>query len=265
MFCGSCGKQIPEGSGFCPSCGAAAGGGAPRPAASAGPAAGPSAAAAQRAKLEAQFKAGSQDAVKAFMVLLKDPVGGLAKSYALFDEGRALIVGGIYGVVFALVLMLSSLSGGGGGLGMMMMGGVGGGGTAELMAAARAAGYGPSTAKIMFQSLIGGLIFAAVLMGACILVRLVFKGTSKFAGEVYVAGASLLPMAVGTAAVLILGAAGLYRIIPAVLVFALAYMILMLFTGCQKVVGISEGKAALAVPSMLVVTFLVLMLLGGMF
>ncbi|HEY6970937.1 MAG TPA: zinc ribbon domain-containing protein [Candidatus Angelobacter sp.] len=264
MFCGSCGKQIPDGSGFCPSCGAAAGSGAPRPAANAGASTGPSAAAAQRAKIEAQFKAGSQDAIQAFMVLLKDPVGGLAKSYGLFDEGRALMVGGIFGVVFALVLMLAALSGGGGGLGMMM-GGAGGGDTAALIAAARAAGYGPSTAKVMFQALIGGLVFAAVLMGVCVLVRVVFKGTSKLAGEIYTAGACLLPLALGVAVTLILGMVGLYRIIPAVLVFAGAYMILMLFAGFQRIVGISEGKAALAVPCALVIAGLVMGLIGSAF
>jgi len=264
MFCGSCGKQIPEGSGFCPACGAAAGGGAPRPGATAGAAAGPSAAAAQRAKLEAQFKAGSQDAVKAFLMLLKDPVGGLAPSYALFDEGRALMVGGIYGAVFAIVLMLSALVGGGPGLGMLM-GGAGAGVPPEALAAARAAGYLPSTGKIMFQALIGGLIFAAVLMGACVLVRLVFKGTTKLAGEIYIAGASLLPLALGVAVTLVLGMAGLYRIIPAVLVFAVAYMILMLFVGYQRLMGISEGKAALSVPAVLVIAGLIMTLISGAF
>lgn len=265
MFCGSCGKQVPEGSGFCPACGAAAGGGGARPAASAtGAAAGPSAAAAQRAKFEAQFKAGSQDAIQAFLVLLKDPVGGLAKSYALFDEGRALMVGAIFGVVFALVLMLVALVSGGPGLGMLM-GGAGVSVSSADLAAARAAGYLPSTGKIMFQSLIGGLVFAAVLQGACILVRVVFKGTSKMAGEIYTAGASLLPLALGVAATLLLGLVGGYRVIPAVLVFAVAYMIMMLFAGFQKIIGISEGKAALAVPCALVIAGLVMSLISGAF
>ena len=265
MFCGSCGKQVPEGSGFCPGCGAPAGGGAQRPAAAAGPAGGPSAAAAQRAKLEAQFKAGSQDAIKAFMVLLKDPVGGLSKSYALFDEGRALMVGAIFGVVFALVLMLSALVGGSGTGLSMLMGGGGSGITSEQLAAARAAGILPSTGKIMFQALIGGLIFAAVLQGACILVRVVFKGTTKLAGEIYIGGASLLPLALGVAVTLVLGLAGLYRIIPAVLVFAGTYMILMLFAGYQRLMGLSEGKAALSVPSALVIAGLVMSLISGAF
>src|SRR5262247_3351123 len=112
MFCGSCGKQVPEGSGFCPSCGAAAGGGAPRPAATGGASASPSAAAAQRAKLEAQFKAGSQDAINAVKVLLTDPVGGLAKSFGMFDSARAQIVGLIFGVIFVVMILIAQITGG---------------------------------------------------------------------------------------------------------------------------------------------------------
>src|SRR5215470_13352492 len=136
MFCGSYGKQIPDGSGFCPSCGAAAGSGAPRPAANAGATTGPSAAAAQRAKIEAQFKAGSQDAMQAFMVLLKDPVGGLAKSFGMFDPGRAKIVGLMFGGVYAVAATIASVVLFNAIMGMMLMmaggGGMGAAGTPGL-------------------------------------------------------------------------------------------------------------------------------------
>jgi len=268
MFCGSCGKQIPDGSGFCPLCGAAVGGGAPRPAASS--AAGPSAAAAQRAKLEAQFKAGSQDAVQAFMVLLKDPVGGLAKSYAMFDQGRALMVGGIFGVVFALVAMLGTLNMGGM-LSMSMFGAGGGAAGAEAAAlaamarAARAMGAGsdfggPSQFSIMIRALVAGLVFAAALIGACALARIIFKGTSQIAGEIYTAGASLLPLAAAVLLGLLLGALGLYQIIPLVSIFALTWTILMLNSGCLKILGISDSKASLAVPVILVIAMLAMSL-----
>jgi hypothetical protein len=270
MFCGNCGKQVPEGSGFCPGCGAAAGGSS-QPAAGA---AGAPAAGAQRAKIEAQLKAGSQDAVQAFMILLKDPVGGLAKSYALFDQGRALIVGGIFAVVFALATMLSVLNFGG----MISMGLLGGGGGAGMAAAsaeaqaaaamARALGStggfpgAPSEFSIMMKALFGGLVFAAVLIGACVLARIIFKGTSQLAGEVYTAGASLLPMAVAVLLGLLLWAIGLPGVIPLVGIFALAWTILMLNSGCQKIIGISDSKSSLAVPLILVIAALAMSLLG---
>lgn len=273
MFCGSCGKQVPEGSGFCPACGASAGGGAPRPAAPAGAAAGPPAAAAQRAKLEAQFKAGSQDAVQAFMVLLKDPVGGLAKSYALFDQGRALIVGAIFAAVFAIATMLAPLGFGG----MMALGvlGGGGGGAAGAAEAARAIALArslggelpgmPNQFSIMMKALVAGLVFAAALIGACVLARIIFKGTSQLAGEVYTAGASLLPLAIAVLLGLVLGAAGLYQVIAWIGMFALVWTILMLNAGCLKIMGISDSKASIAVPMIIVIAAVASMLVRGGF
>lgn len=254
MFCGSCGKQIPDGSTFCPACGAAAAGGAQPGAAATGASAGPSAAAAQRAKIEAQLKAGSQDAIQALKVLVMDPVGGLAKSYKIFDSSRALIVGAMFAGVFAIAAMIASLRG----AGMMMgvMGGMGGGSmTAEQAEALARFGYTPpSTIKIMFGALIGAVVFAAVLIGVCALVRIVFKGTSDFAGDIYTAGASLLPWTVYLLIATILGALNL-EILIIVGIFALTYSILMLYTGCIQIANISQAKAALAVPIMLVISF----------
>jgi len=271
MFCGSCGKQIPDGSGFCPSCGAAAGGGAPRPAATGAPAAGPSAAAAQRAKLEAQFKAGSADAVAAIKILLTDPVGGLAKSYALFDQGRALMVGAIFAGAFAVVVMLCALGMGG----LAALGPLSGGGAeaAAAMAVAKLSSAlgglgnvgGPSTASLMLRFLVLGAVFAAALIGACVLVRIIFKGTSQFAGEIYLAGVSLLPMTIATLLGILLGAVSLYGIISFVSIFALVWMILMLNSGCLKILGISEAKAAFAVPCIFVICTLAVRLVSGAF
>lgn len=266
MFCGNCGKQVPEGSGFCPSCGAAAGAGG----ASAATGGAPVAAGAQRAKIEAQLKSGSQDAVQAFMILLKDPVGGIAKSYALFDQGRALIVGGIFAVVFALAAMLSVLNAGG----MMVIGVFGGGGggaaaiAAEAMSKAREMGVdlsqfpgAPSQFSIMMKAFVAALVFAAALIGACALARIIFKGTSQIAGEVYTAGASLLPMAVATLLGMLFFSLGLYGIIPLVGIFGLAWMVLMLNSGCLKIMGISDSKASLAVPVILVIGALAMSLI----
>lgn len=255
MFCGSCGKQIPDGSGFCPMCGAAAAGGAQPGAAATGASAGPSAAAAQRAKIEAQLKAGSQDALEALKILVLDPVGGLAKSYKIFDSGRALMVGGIFGGVFAIAAMIASLRGAG--MMMGMMGGMGGGGSMTAEQAEALARIGitpPSTIKIMFGALLGALVFAAVLTGVCALVRIVFKGASDFAGDIYTAGASLLPWTVYLLIATILGALNI-EILLIVGIFALTYSVLMLYTGCLQIANISQAKSALAVPIMLIVSF----------
>lgn len=258
MFCGNCGKQIPDGSGFCPSCGAAAGSGA-NPTASAGAGGGPSAAAAQRARIEAQLKAGSQDAVQALKVLAMDPVGGLPKSYKLFDEGRAMIVGGIFAVVFALCMMLAASRGASAlFMGIGMGGGAGAGMTPEQMQILAQNGFAPpSTFSIMMKALLAGLVFAAALIGSAALARIIFKGTSQIAGDVYTAGASLLPLSIFMLVALALGI-GNYQIIALVMVFALCYTVLMLYNGFSRIAGISDGKAALAVPIVLVISMFVL-------
>lgn len=258
MFCGNCGKQIPDGSGFCPSCGAAAGA-AGSAGASTNPGA-PSAAAAQRAKIEAQLKAGSQDAMQALKVLAMDPVGGLPKSFQLFDEGRALVVGLIFGAIFALAMMLAAARGASG----LMFLGEGMGATAnpgdltpaQIEAMARNGFAPPSTFTIMMKALLAGAIFAAALMGSAILAKIVFKGTSKTAADVYTAGASLLPLSIFMLVALALGV-GNYQIIALVMVFALCYTVLMLYNGLGKIAGISDGKAALAVPIVLVISMFV--------
>jgi zinc-ribbon domain len=261
MFCGSCGKQVPDGATTCPFCGAAIPVSTPNPSSSTVSTGGgvtPSPAAAQRAKIEAQIKAGSQDALEAIKVLAKDPVGGLGESFKLFDEKRALIVGAIFGGVFAVAMMLAALRGAGMLLpGMGMMGGMGGGSslTPEQIAAMAQFGYHPpSTISIMLKALLGGAIFAAVLMGTCAGARMVFKGASSLAGDIYMAGASLLPWTVFLVIATILGGAN-FEINAIVMLFALTYSILMLYSGFLNVGSISEGKAALAVPIMLGISF----------
>lgn len=239
MFCGSCGKQIPDGSGFCPSCGAAAGGGA-QPAATGG--SGPSAAAAQRAKIEAQLKAGSQDAIAAVKMLLTDPVGGLAKSFASFDAARAQIVGAIFGGVFALAAtiaasMMTSLIMGmaagmmGGGLGMMGGGGFGTGVPFSVYI------------RVFFLDVIQ---FVGLVVG-CLVTRMIFKSAGSLASDIYVSGACLLPAGLGILAGALLGNISFVLFGLAVL-FGGCYCLLMLYSGCLNIGKLSEAKASLSVP-----------------
>ena len=254
MFCGSCGKQMPDGSGFCPSCGAAAGSGAAQPGAAA-TGAGPSAAAAQRAKIEAQLKAGSQDAMAAFMVLLKDPVGGIAKSFGMFNGGQAKMVGGIFGAVYAvaatigafllfnaLIGLFAMLSGG---MGMGMGGGI------------------PASAKfeMIIKMFFIYLVQAAALMVGCLATRMIFKGEGDLGSDMYIGGSCLLPGAAGVLVGAILSYISFWLlIIP--YIFAGCYTIMMLYSGATKISKLPDVKAALSVPVVLCiaggVTYIVL-------
>lgn len=260
MFCGSCGKQIPDGSSFCPACGAAAAGGAQPGAAATGASAGPSAAAAQRAKIEAQLKAGSQDAMAAFMVVLKDPVGGLQKSFAMFDTARAQIVGGIFGGVYAVaatigaVLLFNSIMGM---VGAIMGGGMGFG--------AGAPGFGAGvTFGIIIRMFFIYLLQAAALMVGCLATRMIFKGEGNLASDIYVGGACLLPGAAGVLAGALLGYISFYLLLLPY-IFAGCYTILMLYSGATKINKLPDIKAALSVPIVLCiaggVTYIVLRVL----
>lgn len=258
MFCGSCGKQIPDGSGFCPMCGAATAGGAQPGAAATGASAGPSAAAAQRAKIEAQLKAGSQDAMAAFMVVLKDPVGGLQQSFAMFDTARAQIVGGIFGAVYAVaatigaVLLFNSIMGM---VGMMMGGGMGMG--------AGTPGFGV-TFGIIVRMFFIYLVQAAALMVGCLATRMIFKGEGTLASDIYIGGACLLPGAAGVLAGALLGYISFYLLLLPY-IFAACYTILMLYSGATKINKLPDIKAALSVPIVLCiaggVTYIVLRVL----
>lgn len=237
MFCGSCGKQVPEGSGFCPACGAAAGGGAPGQAATPGAGGGPSAAAAQRARLEAQFKAGSQDAVNAVKVLLTDPVGGLAKSFSMFDSSRAQIVGGIFGAVYALAATIAFSI-----MGSLIMG---------FAAAANPMAMGMGGFSVPFSVYVKIFVafvgeFVGLVVG-CLLVRTIFKGAGDLASDIYMSGASFLPVGLGLLAGSLLGQVH-FSLALVCLVFGGSYAVLMLNAGCSKINKLSDGMSALGVP-----------------
>jgi hypothetical protein len=128
----------------------------------------------------------------------------------------------------------------------------------------------------IIKAFLQGLGFAATLIVACALARIVFRGNGQLAGDFYIAGVSLLPLAAIFLVGLVLGpdigsprsdVAGrtTYTVLvwkDAVLkvgtVFALAYSTLLLYTGYSKIAGIAEEKAALAVSSVLAVSLLVL-------
>lgn len=248
MFCGNCGKQVPDGSGFCPACGTAVGSGGSQPSATVVGAGGtPSAAAAQRAKIEAQLKAGSQDAVQAFMVLLKDPVGGLAKSFSIFDADRAQVVGGMFGLAFAIcfTVFCSVVFDKIAGLMVMMSGGMG-----SALSGPPSLGVG----QILKFFIIGAIYFVAMVLG-CLVARIILKAETSLPAEIYVSGASLLPATVLLLASLILlnlGSLGLYLFVGAE-IFAGCYTVLMLYAGFSHIGKLPEGKASFAVPVSLLI------------
>jgi len=182
-------------------------------------------------------KARSRDAWQGIKLFAKSPVGGLPESFALFDDRRAIQVGIAFAVLYEAALFL-------GGLIFRSK--------AEAMLGAWLP-IGELTATQMFKLLVLGLVPFASLVGAGALARQIFRGTGRFSGDVYTAGAVLLPSGVLVLAAALLGAANV-EVILVLAVFALTYQILMLYAGCSRIGGVSEAGAAPAVPIILLVS-----------
>ena len=112
---------------------------------------------------------------------------------------------------------------------------------------------GELTAGQMFKVIFLGLVPFASLIGACALARGIFRGKGRFAGDVYTAGAVLLPSGFLVLVASLLGAAN-FEVIMILLLFALTYSILILYSGCSRIGSISEAGAAPAVPIILLLS-----------
>jgi hypothetical protein len=243
MFCLNCGQEIPNTAQWCPACGtqvtvrppvATSGGGTSGTETATAPAPAP---VSLSKHIGDEVKARSKDAWAGIKLFARSPVGGLPQSYANFEPARAMQVG----VAFAIIYELSFF------LGMYMM--------ASRAAGIFGIGIRVSDASVgdLLKLILVGLVPFASLVGAGVLARKMFHGTGVFAGDVYTAGASLLPLGLAVLVTAILGAAN-FEVIVVLFVFALSYNILMLYSGCSRIAGIPEAGAAPAVPVMLIVS-----------
>jgi hypothetical protein len=193
----------------------------------------------------------------AFMVLLKDPVGGIAKSFGMFNAGQAKMVGGIFGAVYAVAatigafLLFNSIMGL---VGMMMGGGMG------MGMGGPGIGFGDKLGIIIRMFFIY-LVQAAALMVGCLATRMIFKGEGDLGSDIYIGGSCLLPGAAGVLAGAILSYISFWLLILPY-IFAGCYTIMMLYSGATKISKLPDVKAALSVPIVLCiaggVTYIVL-------
>lgn len=242
MFCTQCGKQVPEGAVACASCGApsrAAVGGAPvgmAPAA-AGPAGtvmapAPVPGAQVGQQVRDQVVTSSRDAARALRALAIDPVSGLPAAYSELGEravgaGVALCLFFAVGTAIGLNLAVKKIP-----FASMLGSGLGGASFVKLAIAA--------------------LIVPSALAIACFALRKVLAAPAGIGADIFTAGAALAPLG---AATLISGLIGIANgeVIALLMLCALTYLVLMLYTGLTRAGGLRERAAAPAVPIVIVV------------
>jgi len=216
----SCGRALAETLRFCDGCGAVP------------PGASPPIPLSQQ--LTSEVRARSLDAWQGVKLFAKSPVGGLPDSFALLDDSRAIQVGIVFAIVYEFALFLGAF-------------------VLKSKAAELLGGFLPIrdlTAAQLFKFLVLGLVPFVSLIGACAIARTVFHGSGRVAGDVYTSGAALLPFGFFVLAATLLGVAN-FEVVLILMLFALTYSILILYAGCARIGGLSEGGAALAVPIVL--------------
>jgi hypothetical protein len=233
MFCRNCGQPVPDESAFCAKCGTSI---APSTSASSSGTA-TAAAPAPSKIIGREVKERTKDAWKGIKLFAQSPVGGLKASFDMLEPSRALSIGLIFGLLYEVFLFW----------GLYRIA------DNAALAEGMRLPIGEMTAKQMLQIAFVGVIPFLTLAAAGGIARKIFRGQGSIPGDVYTAGASLLPIGIFVFAASILGAANV-EVIVALWFFAATYTVLMLYAGCARIAGMPEAGAAPAVPIMLMLS-----------
>lgn len=226
MFCKSCGRKLADDMKFCDGCGEDLG-------EAKAPPVSPIA-----EQLKKEVKARSKDAWEGLKVFAVSPVGGLSESFKLFDDKRAISVGISFAIIFEVLFFI--------GLNFMKKKAMG-----MLGFLAYFMDSGKLTAGQLIKLIISATIPFVALALACLLARLIFRGRGRFSGDVYTAGAAMLPLGLFIFLAGLLGAAN-FEVMVILGLFMITYTILILYAGCSRIAGIPEIGAAPAVPIILI-------------
>lgn len=215
MFCSHCGAQIEAGASTCGMCG--------KSVASVGAAAG-------RAAEQAQ--AASRDAMRVLGRLAVNPVGTLAQSYNELGDKRAFGAGIAFGVIFVIAMTIGT-----------------------LLFVRRVWLLSPELIDYFGVPLGGAAAYLATFVTLLIVRKVGSGGASRpgFGGDAFVAGAATMPVAVMSLLAGLLGM-GNFEVMALMWVFVASYCVLILYSGCTKISGLSDGAAAVSVPIVLLIS-----------
>lgn len=197
----------------------------------------------QRAAQDAMHtaKAAAKDAFATLRKLVYNPVGALPEAYRDLEAPQAIGVGLIFAVVAVICLLIS----GGGALSMFSGG-------------------------MMSMGFKGFLIGLGTTLGAAVgiaagswLSRLLLRGEGNLAFDIFIGGAALLPIGLGTLATFLLNKIGIGGPIGQLpMLVGMSLMVLVVFTGLARVAGIKEGLASYLVAGVLAAGMLVAYLMA---
>jgi hypothetical protein len=180
--------------------------------------------------LRQQATAAGQAALQALKLYLANPIGDMGRAFDALGAKRAFGAGLVFAGT-AIVAMIVGL--------LLMPRGFNTGFTGFL--------------KSLLQVVVVGVVSFGILVGAILGARSALGGKGTIEGDVFIAGASQLPISLWILVSGVVGPAN-YEVILITGVFAFCYATFILYGGCTKISGISEKAATLAVPAILVVT-----------
>jgi hypothetical protein len=188
-----------------------------------------------------QLPAGGEFAKRAWLEaagavrgLISDPWGRIGTVYEQLGPKRAIVVGGVFVAAFVLCCLMAMVF-------------------QETIPVPGVAVLESTDAVAIVKTVIVLIGYVAALVGAVTLVRVAARTGAELAADLFVVGASLVPL--GAFAIL----AGLLNPLSAVVqwivsvlfIYAAVTAILMLYNGLSKAVRLSERMSALAVPTVL--------------
>ncbi|MCA1991638.1 MAG: tetratricopeptide repeat protein [Coleofasciculus sp. S288] len=164
-------------------------------------------------------------AVKAFSTFILNPAGGLLPAFASLEKREAISVGIIFAIIADLCFVATIYLG-----------------WQDLL----------REASIITLLLVGFVPFVSLATGSAI-ARGIFRHSGSFAGDIFLAGASLLPLSF---LIILSGISSVLpkNTMPVLTVFVSCYTVLTLYTGCTQISNLSEKAAAFMVPVILLVS-----------
>ena len=109
--------------------------------------------------------------------------------------------------------------------------------------------FGESGFTFFLKSMLQMLIMPAAMIGISYGIRRASGNSHPIAHDVFIVGASLLPIAVGT---LLAGLLGSLQLALLLVFIGFTFAILMLFSGLTSISGLATRTASLAVPLIIV-------------